>query len=26
MRALAALRAPEDDFFLYVTVNADDRA
>jgi len=26
MRALAALRAPVDDFFLYVTVNADDLA
>ena len=24
MRALAALRAPVDDFFLKVTVNADD--
>ena len=26
MRALAALRAPVDDFFLRVTVNADDAA
>ena len=26
MRALAALRVPVDDFFLYVTVNADDLA